>query len=414
MINSFILIVGLSLQFFSEPADIWALLLIGRMIWGIGCGVIAVLIPMYLSEIAPQRFMGAIASLHGMALGFGSLIADTLGLPMILGSRGKWSWEYLVMIVLQIFQLFVFGIFCHESPKDLYIRQGKIDKAIKAIKFYQNPTQAELELILEKYQRERQMSIPGNQIMGLLKNKRLRMSVYIGIGGTCCYALGAMQIITNYSTVILTHVGASYEFAMMISLGIGILRFISVFPSMYIVEKAGRRVLLLASVWGCLLSFFVFMVAYAAKAAHPEQKQAWSIVVAFFLLFYGVSFSIGCQTIGTFLAAEVVPTQDRSANQGFAVMWRFVFALITTFAFYPLLQATNWGCWLFLIIPLLVTAILMQKYMPETKNRSIGEILAIMNHEEYEGSVYMPLTKSESTQSELTERVPTYGSSNNN
>lgn len=71
LFNTIPLCLGCGLQLFAKLGNVWEMLLIGRFIWAIGCGVVAVIIPIFISEISPNRFRGGLASMHGMMIGLG-------------------------------------------------------------------------------------------------------------------------------------------------------------------------------------------------------------------------------------------------------------------------------------------------------------------------------------------------------
>lgn len=239
-----------------------------------------------------------------------------------------------------------------------------------------------MEKTLGEYEEEKIVGVSRSRIpfKELWTKAELRMSLLVGIGATCIYAFGGMHIVTNYTTEMFSRNGLDFYAAEYMSLVIGAIRFLAVFPSIYVVEKFGRRPLLLFSSWGCVASFVAMAICFFIHDYNPRQD--W--VKYFFVLatlVYAFLFSIGAQTIGTFLPSELVPTQQRSAAQSVCVQVRFIFAFITIFTFLPLMRSTGGWAFLELLIPLVATSFFMQIYMPETTNRPITDILHELNTE---------------------------------
>lgn len=109
------------------------LLIIGRLIIGIECGLYTGLCTMYLSEVSPKRIRGTIGSLSGLSAYVGLMLSEIISLPAILGSTTLWP---MLMVIAAIPSVTQFALLqcCHESPRFLLMNRGDEQGARQALK----------------------------------------------------------------------------------------------------------------------------------------------------------------------------------------------------------------------------------------------------------------------------------------
>ena len=128
LVANILSITGALLMGFSKMGPSHILIIAGRSISGLYCGIISGLIPIYIGEIAPTTLRGAIGTLHQLAIVTGILVSQIIGLDFILGNHELWHILLgltAVPSVLQSLMLF----FCPESPRYLYIKLDEEEKA---------------------------------------------------------------------------------------------------------------------------------------------------------------------------------------------------------------------------------------------------------------------------------------------
>lgn len=130
-INIFVIISGV-LNTISKYVKAYETLIAGRLIAGIVAGSFCGICSIYLAEIAPQNIRGTISSLNALSLVSGSLIANIISLPAVLGTYDLWPILMSLMLITVLIHTGLF--FAVESPKWLYIKKGRIDEAEKGNK----------------------------------------------------------------------------------------------------------------------------------------------------------------------------------------------------------------------------------------------------------------------------------------
>lgn len=104
------------------------LLILGRLIIGIECGLYTGLCTMYLSEVSPKRIRGMIGSLTGLSAYTGLMLAEIISTPAMLGTSSRWPYIMVIAAVPSVTQ-FLLLQFCYESPRFLLMNRGDEDGA---------------------------------------------------------------------------------------------------------------------------------------------------------------------------------------------------------------------------------------------------------------------------------------------
>ena len=108
------------------------LLIVGRLIIGIECGLYTGLCPIYLSEVSPKRVRGMIGSLSGLSAYTGLMLAEIISTPVLLGTSTRWPFLMIIAALPSIVQ-FTLLQFCYESPRFLLMNRHDEQRARQAL-----------------------------------------------------------------------------------------------------------------------------------------------------------------------------------------------------------------------------------------------------------------------------------------
>lgn len=114
----------------------YELLILGRYLIGINCGLNTSLVPMYISEIAPLTLRGGLGTVNQLAVTVGLLISQVLGVEGLLGTDGGWPYLLAVALFPSVLQLTLLPM-CPESPRYLLITKGEEQAAREGLYFIQ-------------------------------------------------------------------------------------------------------------------------------------------------------------------------------------------------------------------------------------------------------------------------------------
>ena len=333
------------------------LFLAARVIIGIGVGIASLVSPLYLAEVAPPHYRGRFVCLFQIMVAAGILAA--YGINALFAQQDSWRvvfWISLIPAGVQLVGLF----FIPESPGWLF-RKGRPVPAEKALAVLRG------DLEWKKHLSEMQMS--GTRQYGKRKwEKRLIFIITVG------FLLSAFQQITGINTVIyyaptiFGHTGASSaESALVATLAVGIANFLVTFIAVWLIDKIGRRILLLIGVLGMAvcLGMLIFVL----------QVEKHPLLAVISVVGYVSFFALSLGPVTWVVLSEIFPLQIRGFAMGLALFSNWFFNYIVSLTFLLLIQ--HWGISgtfaLYTGISLLCFFFIFF-CIPETKGKSLEEI----------------------------------------
>ena len=347
----------------SNSADI-NMLIGSRIINGFACGVANAIVPMYLSEISPQKSRGLFASLYQLSFTIGILGAYLVG--FIFSSSANWRGMFLAGAVPAII-LIILYTFLYESPRWLVLK-GKEEEARKIFEKIENPDE------IEKQIEEIRTSIndnPSAKKSGL--QKWMMMPLFIAIGIMFAQICTGINVIICYAPKIFQSAGFDDpSAAMKITVVTGVVNVLMTFVATYLSDKAGRKPLLLsgAVIMGLSMFLFAFTSLYSDIFGDYSKWLAVASIIGFICSF---AYSLG--PVAWVLVSEIFPLESKGFLMTFPVAANFIFNIIIN-AIYPVMTH-NFGIGqtfsMFGII-CIISVIFIIFFVPETKGLSLEEI----------------------------------------
>jgi MFS transporter, SP family, galactose:H+ symporter len=350
-------------------ANGYALLMLGRVVMGLGVGGVSATVPTYLSEIAPAQIRGRLLTLNQLLITVGLLAAYVVNL--VFSSSKDWRAMFWVALIPSV-ALVLGTLRLPESPAWL-INHGRIDAARKMLGSVAGVHGA--DHVIERYRgeeeqrrREQQASRTAEREgMRALLAPRLRPALAVGLTLAVVQQFGGINTILYYAPTIMQETGLSASNSIFYSVAIGVINLAMTIVSLRLVDRVGRRALLLISLTGMLLSLVLLGLAFVADLS--------SVITLLCMLLYIVAFAIGMGPVFWVLLGEIFPASDRAegAGAGSTMNWAANFAV--SLAFLPLVKAIGQGetFWLFAVICGLGMWF-VSRYVPETRDRNFGEI----------------------------------------
>ncbi|XP_058151258.1 solute carrier family 2, facilitated glucose transporter member 2-like isoform X2 [Dasypus novemcinctus] len=255
-------LVGALLMGLSKLGPSHILIISGRVVSGLYCGIISVLVPMYISEIAPTSLRGALGTFHQLAIVTGILISQILGLHFVLGNQDLWHVLLglsVVPVVLQSLLLF----FCPESPRYLYIKVDEEVKARDSLKRLRGSDDVTKDMNDMRREKEDTSCEQEVSIIKLFTNSSYRKPVLVAVMLHMNQQFYGTNVSFYYSTPVFESAGISHpDYAM---IGLGIVNVVFTVVSVFLVEKRGRLSLLKIGFIGMLLSAILMSVGFCQQ-----------------------------------------------------------------------------------------------------------------------------------------------------
>ncbi|XP_021017037.1 solute carrier family 2, facilitated glucose transporter member 7 isoform X2 [Mus caroli] len=370
LINNVFAITSAVLMGVSKVARAFELIILSRVLVGICAGIAYSALPMYLGELAPQNLRGALGTMTEVFVIIGVLSAQIFSLQAILGNATGWPILLALTGVPAVIQLLSLPFF-PESPRYTLIEKGDEETARQALRRLRGQNynvEAEME---EMRTEERTEQAEGRlSVLNLFTFRPLRwqlISIVVLMAGQ---QLSGINAVNYYADVIYTSAGVDPTQSQYVTLGSGVINLVMTLISAIIIERLGRRILLLSGYAICCSACLVLTVALLLQSTVPELSYL-SIICVFS---YIVGHSIGPSPVPSVVRTEIVLQSSRTAafTVDGAVHWLTNFIVGLTF---PSIQVAI-GAYSFLVFAgvCILTAAYIYVVIPETKGRTFVEI----------------------------------------
>jgi len=347
---------------------VWVLIA-ARVIIGLGVGSAALVVPLYLSEIAPTEVRGAITSLNHMMIVCGILAAFVVN--AILASSGDWRLMLGLAAVPSII-LLVGMLFMPETPRYL-VHAGEEETAHKVLEDLPGDERPE-ERIGEI--REVDSEEEGQTgLAALCQAKWVRPALLVATGLAVFQQLVGINTIIYYAPTTLTNVGFAKTSAIYANLIIGVINVGMTVIAIKIIDRVGRKPMLFAGVAGMVASLLVLGISLSALPTPHHPGDPAAIITLVCLTTFIASFAATWGPVVWVMIPEVLPLSVRGTAMGVAVFgnWAANFAVSQTFP--PLLKALGPGTVFLGYAALgLLAGVFVKAFVTETKGRSLEEI----------------------------------------
>ncbi|XP_054838634.1 solute carrier family 2, facilitated glucose transporter member 2 [Eublepharis macularius] len=343
------------------------LIIAGRLITGLYGGIVSGIAPLYVGEIAPTPLRGALGTFHQLAIVIGILISQVLGLHFLLGNETLWPLLLALSGSAAVFQLLMLFL-CPESPRYLYIKEGKQDEAKKSLLWLRgnyDPTAELEEMEREKEEASKEKPI---SILQLITSTTYRQPFVVAIMVHLAQQLSGINAIFYYSTDIFTEAGVSEP--IYATIGVGAINTLFTVVALLLVEKAGRRVMFLGGMFGMFVCTVLMTVGLKF-----QNTYSWMSYISMLAIFIFVSaFELGPGPIPWFIVAELFSQGPRPSAVSLASFSNWFSNFLVGMCFQYIAKLL--GPYVFLIFAGMIVAFSCFIYLkvPETKGKSFEEV----------------------------------------
>ena len=357
-------------------------LVIYRIIGGVGIGVVSIISPLYISEVAVAQYRGRLVSLYQLAVTIGflgaylvnyQLLGDSMSNPDVI--TGWWNMVFvsevwrgmLGMETLPAIMFFIIIFFIPESPRWLILK-GKEEKATNILeRIYTSSKEALFQLTETKSV----LSSESKSEWKLLLQPGIRKAVIIGV---CIAMLGqfmGVNAVLYYGPSIFENAGLSGGDSLFYQVLVGLVNTLTTVLALVIIDKIGRKKLVYYGVSGMVIS----LILIATYFIYGESWGISSIFLLVFFLFYVFCCAVSICAVVFVLLSEMYPTRVRGfamSIAGFA-LWIGTY-LIGQLTPWMLQNLTPAGTFILFAIMCVPYMLIVWKLVPETTGKSLEEI----------------------------------------
>jgi sugar porter (SP) family MFS transporter len=337
-----------------------------RFIGGIGIGVSSVVAPIYISEISTPVTRGRLGALYQFNIVFGILMAFLSNYFLQgVGGDNDWRWMLGVLAVpALIYTVLVMGV--SESPRWLITKKNDLAAAKKImLQIGVTDVDAETASIIQSNEHENNM---GKAIRFFsVKHKKI---IYLAFMIAFFNQVSGINFILYYAPEILEKAGLAAKESLFNSIAIGGINLAFTFVGLYLIDRLGRKTLLIIGSFGYILS--LSMVAWAF------YSHAGPVFLMSFLLLFIAAHAIGQGAVIWVFISEIFPNKIRSAGQSFGASIHWVFAALITLITplfldkdHGIFKENPWPIFAFFAGMMVLQLIWVLTSVPETKGVSL-------------------------------------------
>jgi SP family arabinose:H+ symporter-like MFS transporter len=346
---------------------------LARFVGGLGIGAASMLSPLYISEIAPSKIRGTLVSLYQLAIVIGINLIYFVNLKIASMGDDVWNvelgWRYMLgsgVLPALLFLILLFLV--PESPRWL-TKKKRFDEAFDT---------------LEKVNGKEKADEVMNEIKGALSHETgtirelfgpgLRKAMIVGIVLALFSQITGINAIIYYAPEIFKSIGFGADSAFLQTVLIGVINTLFTFVALWLIDRAGRKTLLL---WG-VSGMIICLLGTGLCFYYNLTQGPWLLL---FILGYIACFASSLGPIPWVLMSEIFPTKTRGIAMSFCTVVLWIGVLCIT-QFTPILLEKIGGAytfWLFMINSIILL-VFIWKVIPETKQRTLEEIEQSWKH----------------------------------
>ena len=334
-----------------------------RILTGLSIGITILIVPIYISEMVPAAKRGALVSYNQFALSASIPIAYWIGIVLVhahLGWRTMFGIESIPALLFGIGMLFL-----PETPSWL-AQKGRWDEMNNILERVVSPAEKEKEasalrssLAMKKHTSIRELFGPG-----------LRIALMVGLGLAVFQEIVGTGAISYYAPTIFRYAGfQAVSVDILATSLIGVVSTIGKLLAIFLLDRLGRRPLLLSGLSGMALPLIALGFIFLLRADHGGY------LTFICLMIYILSYAIGIGPIFSLMVSEIFPARLRGVGASISSIVNWGTTLLVSITFLTLVThlGKSWTFWLYALLAL-AAIVFCWWLVPETKGKSLTDI----------------------------------------
>lgn len=341
--------------------------IIARIIGGLGIGITSTLCPLYNAEIAPAKYRGRLVALNQFATVTGIFLVYFINLWIAGYGNDAWDvstgWRWMFGFgVIPGLIFFVLLFFVPESPRWL-IKQGRAAESLPILLRIHGEELARQEVLEIK----ESFKLESGSIRQLF-SPALKLALIVGVGLAILQQVTGINAIMYYAPEIFKQTGAGTNASLVQTILVGLINFLFTILAIWLIDKVGRKPLLLGG--SALMTVSLFVIGMQFHSGEPSGP-----LVLIFILLYVAAFAISLGPVVWVLISEIFPNRIRGKATAIASMALWMADYVVSQTFPQMLSSAGPAMtfWIFGFMSLF-TFIFTWRVVPETQGKSLEEI----------------------------------------
>jgi sugar porter (SP) family MFS transporter len=333
-----------------------------RLIGGLGVGAAAMVSPMYIAEVAPAKWRGRLVAFYQLAIVFGILIAYFSDYIFDSFGANGWRWMFGSQVAPSLL-FFLLLFFVPETPRWL-IMKGQKNNAKEILE----KTSESISIENEIAEIENSFHARDNVSLKQLFDKTYRPVLIVGIMVAVFQQVTGINSIIYYAPTIFKETGLNSSSSLMQTIVIGIVNIVSTFVAIGLVDKLGRKKLLLIGV--LLMGASLVALGLCFQFSYFDHY-----IVLIFMLLYVAAFGSTLGAVAWVYLSEIFPNLVRSLALSVATLslWLADFTVTLTFPIMAKHLGTSYTMFCYAVLCVVAFVYMLFK-VKETKGRSLEDL----------------------------------------
>ncbi|XP_061345939.1 sugar transport protein 5-like [Gastrolobium bilobum] len=354
-----------------------AMLILGRILLGLGVGFTNQAAPLYLSEIAPPKWRGAFNTGFQFFLGVGVVAASCINYGT---AKHTWGWRLSLGLAVVPAAIMTIGAFLITDTPSSLVERGNIDQARKALHKVRG-SNTDIEPELEELIRlsEIAKSVKEEPFKTIFE-RQYRPHLVMALAIPFFQQLTGINIVAFYSPNLFQSVGLGHRGALLSAIILGIVNLGSILVSTAFVDRFGRRVLFITGgilMLVCMVSVSAVLASVTGVHGTKAISKGNAVLVLVLLCFYTAGFGWSWGPLSWLIPSEIFPLKIRTTGQSIAVGVQFIILFVLSQTFLAMLCHFKFAAFLFYAVWIAVMTIFIIFFLPETKGIPLDSMYTI-------------------------------------
>ncbi|XP_042516689.1 sugar transporter ERD6-like 7 [Macadamia integrifolia] len=340
---------------------------IGRLCMGYGMGIYSYVVPIFIAEIAPKDLRGGLTTINQL------MICTGVSFSFIVGA--VLTWRTLALIgIIPCLAMVVGLFFIPESPRWL-AKMGhrkEFEAALQKLRGKDadiSQEEAEIQDYIDTLEK-----LPKTKMWDLFQ-KRYSRSVMVGVGLMVIQQFGGINAVCFYTSQIFLSAGFPTKVG---TVSYACIQVVITIFGVFLMDKAGRRPLLLVSTAGLVLACLLVAASFFLQVHELAPAAVPGLAVSGILGYIGF-FSVGMGAVPWVTMSEIFPINIKGVAGSMATLVNWIGAWTISFTFNFLMAWSSYGTFLLYAAVNALSILFIVKYLPETKGRTLEQIQADIN-----------------------------------
>jgi len=354
-----------------------AMLIVGRILLGIGVGFANQSVPVYLSEMAPARLRGMLNIGFQLMITIGILAAELINYGTNKIKAG-YGWRVSLALAAVPAGIITLGsLFLPDTPNSL-LERGHADEARRMLRRIRGTEEIGEEYadLVAASEEARQVRHPWRNILKRRYRAQLTMAIMIPF----FQQLTGINVIMFYAPVLFETLGFKGDASLMSSIITGLVNVFATVVSIFTVDRLGRRALFLqggTQMVVCQVVVGTLIAARFGTSGVGDMPKGYAAVVVLFICVYVAGFAWSWGPLGWLVPSEIFPLEIRPAGQSINVSVNMLFTFCIAQAFLTMLCHLKFGLFYFFAGWVVIMTVFIGFFLPETKNVPIEEMVLV-------------------------------------